>query len=221
MLTQDNLRAQIALRAQKAPPQEQQQQPRAQIALREHTRLQAQVRAPIALRELTPLLAAAKRLHAMVEQHQSPVFALRELTPLLAAAQPLIARVEIHQSPVNALLTGTLLLAPAQRRRVQHVAPQSVVAHPLVALAETAKIAQLEEVQALPPAQRPVLLETVGRCKPAGSFFYLSWTRSSSTACNTGTVSSTTVYCGCTTTTNPKCGQGKGTGASTCTQCIA
>ena len=95
------------------------------FALREVSRLLAEViqahrrRAPIALREVTPLLAAAKPLIAIVEQHQSPVFALREVTPLLAAAKPLIAIVEQHQSPVFALREVSLLLAPAQRRRVQ------------------------------------------------------------------------------------------------------
>ena len=38
--------------------------------------------AGIVLREVTLLLGAAKRLIAMVEQHQSPVFALRELSQL-------------------------------------------------------------------------------------------------------------------------------------------
>ena len=69
------------------------------------------------------------------------------------------------------------------RPLVPHAAPKNVVAHPQVAVAETAKIAQVEKVQARPPVQMPALLEyqTVGRFKPAGSFFNLSWTRSGST----------------------------------------
>ena len=71
------------------------------------------------------------------------------------------------------------VLAPAhllhrRRKALVLVAATNAVAAP--------EIAQSEEVQATPPVNWPVLEnQTVGRFKPAGSFFNLSWTGSSST----------------------------------------
>ena len=74
-----------------------------QVAIR---RQPTQHCAVLVLREVTLLLVAAKRLIAMVEQQQSPVFALREVSRLLA--EPTQAHRQRAPHVVLARLLGQL-----------------------------------------------------------------------------------------------------------------